>query len=285
MSRVSGNIQHLAFDLRSMDQSITAGSPNAPLEVIRGRFDPGCQQGPGVLLRVPSAQPRGAQGVPYYSWGEDYHVNPDARLAPPAFDDLGRGGRIAVLDEYLFRTLGTPEMTGLIDAHRKETTILADVEEFRLLAGGMSRLGAYTMLLSDDAEVWELDGLVRSSMGEDTPPSDIEKLKQKMEESGPRLRPFDAYATGAGKDEDGPYMALALVHAGGDSAEENVGLLRRRLEEGRSVRFDAPWSEFFEVDASGIEAEGRVLLAKLRPTSSVSVWIELVFFLDRCKNG
>ena len=239
------NLRHLAFDVRSMDQSIVAFALPATLDVVRGRFDP---QATGKALEScsecepPSREEYG--GVPYYSWGEDYAVNPQLRFAPPAFDEIGRGGRIAVLDEYVFRTLGTSDMKALIDAGLNEGASLADVEEFRLLAGGMSRLGAYTMLLSDDVEVWDAANYTAAG--------------------GPWLRPYEAFATGAGKDENGHYMALVLVHADDASAEENVGLLRRIIEEEGSVLYDALWSDYIDVERSEIHAEGRVLLAKLR---------------------
>ena len=239
------NLQHLAFDVRSMDQSIVAFAFPATLDVIRGRFDP---QATGKALESCSeCEPHSREeygGVSYYSWGEDYAANPQLRFAPPAFDEIGRGGRIAVLDEYVFRTLGTSDMKALIDAGLNEGASLADVEEFRLLADGMSRLGAYTMLLSDDVEVWDAANYTAAG--------------------GPWLRPYEAFATGAGKDENGHYMALVLVHADDASAEENVGLLRRIIKEEGSVLYDALWSDYIDVERSEIHAEGRVLLAKLR---------------------
>ncbi len=239
------NLQHLAFDVRSMDQSIVALALPATLDVVRGRFDP--QATDKSLESCSECEPHSREeygGVSYYSWGEDYAFNPQLRFAPPAFDEIGRGGRIAVLDEYVFRTLGTSDMKALIDAGLNEGASLADVEEFRLLAGGMSRLGAYTMLLSDDVEVWDTANYAA--------------------EGGPWLRPYEAFATGAGKDENGHYMALVLVHADDASSEENVGLLRRIIEEEGSVLYDALWSDYIDVERSEIHAEGRVLLAKLR---------------------
>ncbi len=259
------NLQYLAFDVRNMDQSIAAGPPGTALDVVRGRFDP---QAADKALNAcsecapPSREEHG--GIPYYSWGEDYAADDNMKFAPPAFDSFGRGGRIAVLDEYVFRTLGTSEMKALIDAHLNEGPSLADVEEFRLLARGMSQLGAYTMLLSDDVEVWGLDGYVRSVLGRDAAQADLEKMKGELAGAGPWLRPYKAYATGSGKDKDGPYKALALVHADDTSAGENVGLLRRIIEEGSSTFFAAPWSDFIDVDTLEINAEGRLLLAKLR---------------------
>ena len=239
------NLQHLAFDVRSMDQSIVALALPATLDVVRGRFDP--QATDKALESCSECEPHSREeygGVSYYSWGEDYAFNPQLRFAPPAFDEIGRGGRIAVLDEYVFRTLGTSDMEALIDAGLNEGASLADVEEFRLLAGGMSRLGAYTMLLSDDVEVWDAANYAA--------------------EGGPWLRPYEAFATGAGKDENGHYMALVLVHAADASAEENVGLLRRIIEEEGSMLHDISWSDYIDVERSEIHAEGRVLLAKLR---------------------
>ena len=239
------NLQHLAFDVRSMDQSIVALALPATLDVVRGRFDP--QATDKALESCSECEPHSREeygGVSYYSWGEDYAADPQLRFAPPAFDEIGRGGRIAVLDEYVFRTLGASNMEALIDAGLNEGASLADVEEFRLLAGGMSRLGAYTMLLSDDVEVWDADGYVA--------------------EGGPWLRPYEAFATGAGKDENGHYMALVLVHADDASAEENVGLLRRIIEEEGSMIHDISWSDYIDVERSEIHAEGRVLRAKLR---------------------
>ena len=239
------NLQHLAFDVRSMDQSIVAFALPAILDVVRGRFDP--QATDKALESCSECEPHSREeygGVSYYSWGEDYADNPRLRFAPPAFDEIGRGGRIAVLDEYIFRTLGASDMEALIDAGLNEGASLADVEEFRLLAGGMSRLGAYTMLLSDDVEVWDAANYTAAG--------------------GPWLRPYEAFATGAGKDENGHYMALVLVHADDASAEENVGLLRRIIKEEGSVLYDALWSDYIDVERSEIHAEGRVLLAKLR---------------------
>ena len=109
------NLQHLAFDVRSMDQSIVAAfALPATLDVVRGRFDP--QATDKALESCSECEPHSREeygGVSYYSWGEDYADNLQLRFAPPAFDEIGRGGRIAVLDEYVFRTLGTLRYGGI----------------------------------------------------------------------------------------------------------------------------------------------------------------------------
>ncbi len=242
---VAENLRYLAFDVRSMDQSIVAVALPATFDVVRGRFDP--QATDKALESCSGCEPPIREeygGVSYYRWGGDYAPSPQRRFAPPAFDEIGRGGRLAVLDEYVFRTLGTSDMEALIAASLNEGASLADVEAFRLLAGGMFLLGAYTMFLSDDVGVWDVD--------------------RHDAEGGPWLRPYEALASGAGKDENGHYMALVLVHADAASAQENVGLLRRIIEEEGSVLYDISWSDYIDVARSEIHADGRLLLAKLR---------------------
>ena len=258
------NLQYLAFDVRNIDQSILTGQPEQH-QALRGRFDPQAADAAlNACSECPAPSVEEHRGIPYYSWGEDYGVDANAKFAPPVFDNLGRGGRISVLDEYLLYTLGTSEMKALIDAHLNEAPSLADVEEFRLLAGGISRLRAYNMFLSDGVEAWDLNVLPKLSMGEDAPQEDIDRVKQHFAESGPRLRPYQVFGVGAGKDEEGSYMALVLVHADDASAEENVGLLRRRIEEGSSTFYGNPWSDSIDVASLEINADGRLLLAKAR---------------------
>ena len=283
--RVSGyeNFQYLAFDVRNMDESIVGGPLDSRMEVIRGRFDPqATDEALKTCSECPAPSREEHRGIPYYSWGEDYARNEQLKFAPPAFDRRGRGGRIAALDEYLFRTLGDSEMKALIDTNLNKGPSLADVAAFRVLANRMSRLGAYTMFLSDDVEIWGLPGYVESlKVNEYYTQAEMEEKERILAASGPWLRPYEAYATGAGKDEDGSYMALVLVHADDTSAEENVGLLRRIIEEERSVHYDTPWSDYIDADRSEIHSEGRVLLAKFKLRSAyVGLWIDWVHLLD-----
>ena len=108
---------------------------------------------------------------------------------------------------------------------------------------------------------------------------DVVQAQRGLSERGPWLRPYEAFATGAGKDENGHYMALVLVHADDASAEENVGLLRRIIEEEGSVLYDISWSDYIDVERSEIHAEGRVLLAKLRG-GFASKWLSWVLQRD-----
>ncbi len=131
------NLQYLAFDVRNMDQTIVAGPPSSQLDVVRGRFNPqAADKALSACSECPALSREEHKGIPYYSWGEDYAVDTDMIFAPPAFESLGRGGRIAVLDEYVFRTLGTSEMKALIDTSLDQYPSLADVEELAFWLSG-----------------------------------------------------------------------------------------------------------------------------------------------------
>ena len=260
--------QQVAFDVRNVDRvAVTEpGTLVDVLEVATGRFDPktidnaleSCSECP-----TPSLGEHG--GISYYSWGEDLQVNKELRMAPPVFDRYGRGGRISVLDDYVLRAYSTANLEALINAYQDNRPSLADAEEFRLLAQEMSQLGAYTMLLSDNT--FGPDMYRASPMLEGLSQGEQDRILAKLAEPVP-LRPYQAFATGAGKDDAGPYMALVLVHADGGSAEENVTLLRQRIDEGTGAVYSDPWSK--SIDEAEINADGRLLIAKIRGRVAIS---------------
>ena len=221
--------RHLAFDIREVDQTVEVGQPPSVFEVVGGRFNPNatdralkdCSE-----CSVPDLQEHG--DVNFYSWGEDPQLDISKQFSPPAFDQMGRGGRIAVLDDYVFRTVETPGMNALIDASRGNLPSLADAEEFRLLAQGMTTLEAYSILLSDmiqdvgkDSDAW--------FSGNETQ-EDRLRLAE-LRKDFPILRTYQAFGTGLGRDEIGPYMAVVLVHADERTATKNADLLRARFLE------------------------------------------------------
>ena len=275
-AQVNQNLQHLGFDYLNMEQSIASDRGDRQVEIIRGRFDPDLTA--EALKSCSECSPPGLnehRGVGFFSWAEDYQIYPDRRLEPPAFDHVGRGGRIAVLDRYVYRTVGTPEMKLLIDASLGGVDSVADVPEFRHLADGLSRLGAYSMILALPDEPVEMH-----------PPVYItaEGWKRMQEEVGPLLRPYEAYGTGVGLDEDGYYVGLAIVHADSAASEENAGLLRRIIEEESSMIYAddiddmEPWTDLIDVDSAEIRVSGVLLLAKLRGSVATEgrYWIDLV---------
>ena len=74
-------------------------------------------------------------------------------------------------------------------------------------------------------------------------------------------------------------VVLALVHADSRPAEENVDLLRRRIEGGSSSVRQTPWSDRIDVASLEIRSEGRLLLAKLRGPISRS-YLDLLTYRD-----
>ncbi len=280
------NLQYLALDIRNVSQTLVV-NPNlqqeppiewlTSMDVVRGSFDPrAADRALEACAECPPHNREEHRGVSWYSWGEDYEAEFGMKYSPPAYDKYGIGGRIAVLDDYVFRTTGSPEMEAIIDSKLNKAPSLADVEEWRLLADGMSRLGAYTMLLTDGSGAYDksVEGIYTRWYSDVVlTQSEMEEQKRILAETGgPLLRPFDGYATGAGIDEDGHYLALALVHTNTASAEENVELLRRRIEEGGGY-FSGPesWSSAVDIDSSEIRSEGRMLLAKLSVDSEYRV--------------
>lgn len=55
-----------------------------------------------------------------------------------------------------------------------------------------------------------------------------------------------------------------LVHDDATASEDNLDVLRQRIEQAGSWEFYTPWAEEFDTDRMKVRAEGRVLLAKLR---------------------
>ena len=268
--------EYLALDLRNVEQTIWTWSPErfGHLDVARGSFDPGATEAAlGLCGDCPPPKIQDRNGVPFYSWGGDNEAGVAPKFSPPVFDRLGRGGQLAVLNNFVFRTSTTPGMEALIDAHSNTARSLADAEEFVLLAQGLEQVRPYSALLS--AETFSVDDLVEFRLGPDASEDERAKLASALSAPQP-LRPYDAYAMGSGLDETGRYLGLVLAHSESAHAAENVDILHRRIEEG-SLYTGEPWSDFIE--SASINAEGRLLLAKLRGPI-VESWLNSIFIRE-----
>ena len=94
----------------------------------------------------------------------------------------------------------------------------------------------------------------------------LEYILERLDESH-LLRPYQAFATAIGRDKDGHYMALVLVHENGDLAKENVALIEKRLKDPETLSaVDSKKSFAEEVNLRSVESrvDGRVLVTKLR---------------------
>ena len=223
-----------------MDVSLGAFNPGATAKALESCAD------------CPPATDNQYKGVPYYSWSEAGNSN--LAFAPPSFDNLGRGGHIAVTDRFALRAQTNNDMRLLVDTIQDKHRSLADLKEFQLVASGMAQLKSYTMFLS--SLTFSLDEYTVEN-GQKPSKRQAEKWSQPV-----LLRPYLAYGTGAGIDAEGPYMALVLVHGNSGNAEENVTLLRRRINEGVSIVYEEPWAE--QIDEVSITANGPILSAMLR---------------------
>ena len=271
--------RYLGFDLRNVHRSAEAGLAPGVLEVVQGDFDPGVTaRALAACTECEAPEETERHGIKFYSWGEDLRADLDKILAPPSYDRLGRGGRIAVLEDYVFRTVETRSMRRLIDASLGRRDSLADEDEFRLLAAGLDELNTYSGFLSDKTQsldeylTYLLDGF-----GGTFTQREAAQLGAKMEEE-PMLRPYDAFATGAGRDDRGQYMAVVLVHSSERAARRNVDLLRRRIEEVQSQFTNEPWRDFFE--EMEIRTDGAVLLGKLWGERTRSLWLRFILQRD-----
>ena len=250
--------QYLGY--RRVDQDIEAGAPPSLYSAARGEFDPAAADRAIDACDVCPAAERGEfDGVPYYSWGEDFALNRDRALAPPAFDQLGRGGRYAIRDQFVLRALWTDGIQAMIAASLGGPSLGA-VEDFRMAAQGSDRLGAYHIVISNRTQgPAEADAII----------SDAPSESRTRLEAGWRptpgaavLEPYRVFAAGAGLDAAGePYTSIVLVHADEQSAQQNAGLLPRRIHETSSVITGRPWTDYF----TGVEVNvrGRVLEARL----------------------
>ncbi len=253
----------MALGLRNADQSVMAGEFPMVLEAVTGRFDPKLTA--STLARCaecprPAVSTHG--GVEFYSWGEDFEADRDRRLTPPAFDDSGHGGRIAVQDTVVLRALYTEGLHTLIDAGRGTAASLADVDEYSLVARGLAGLGAYSVLISGD--IFAVEETLAALVDRGPPPGVrwTEETVRAALTGSELLVPFDLVGSGWGIDEQGrTFTAIALVHADAQAAERNVERLISRIQSGVTPLGEKPWTEL--VWRAEVATDGRVLLAKL----------------------
>ena len=164
----------------------------------------------------------------------------------------GRAVPIAVSDGYLFVSNSVDNVKSMIDSSRYKSTSLAEVPEYALVAQGMYDLGAYGVIIADEALA---NGI-----------PDTTEYR-----TGPRLRKFITVGIGPGQDEKGDFIALVLFHENPDNARENVSLLEQRIGTTFHRWPDTIWSFSDFIYDTEIHTEGKVLLAKLY-TSTEPPW-------------
>jgi len=254
----------LGFVSADIDQRIYAGElPLDYYEAVRGRFsrddvDNAARTGPGNdMLEVVSYQ-----GHEFYSWGGDNDINMSMRSN---VRQLGRGFRLALVDDFIFWVRWTDGMKEMIDSHTDNIESLADNENYKLLAGGLEELDTATAFFSAESQSQSHIKEVYKDMLEE-PSNERQQLFTEEVERQVRLKPYQALATGAGIDEKGYYLAIALLNPSEELARENATLLEQRINQSKIAmawysQSGDKWSDLIE--GMEIESKGRLTLARL----------------------
>lgn len=263
--------QYLGY--RRVDQGVAAGQPPRLYEAVRGQFDPqqaarqidawqqqkqdpdkGCPD-------CPPMQTGSYNGVPYYSWGDDFATGLRFRLAPPAFDELGRGGRIAITPQLVLRALWTDGLKQMIAASQGGPSLAANPDE-RLAADSLERLGTFGGLFTDRTQ--GPDRAAESLAASGLTPDVRAKITAAWNPPAgtPVLEPYTLVAAGVGQGEDGqPFTGIVLIHASEQAAQQNATLLPRRIAQTSSLATGQPWSSL--LPHVQVSVSGRALVVTL----------------------
>ncbi len=268
--------KYLGFGVVDVERSILAGEPPYTLEAVSGGFDPETTDASlAACTECDKPEVQEHLGVKFYSWGEDYKPDLKKRLQPPAYDVLGRGGRIAVLDSVVFRTLGTAGMRSLIRTYGANGDSLADDPDLALAAGALQNLGVYSALLAGDVERFTgpLDSLLSPGEG-----AQLQKMRDQLQmEAGTTSDKYSVLGAGVAKDSDGFVTILVFVYEDEGAASRKVQDFEERLANGRSMLTGQPWTEYFP--ESEVWNDGRALIARLR-TEHPRLWEQMVMAVD-----
>ena len=259
---------YLGFGVGDMERSILAGEPPYVLEAATGRIDPGeTDKSLAACSECPDPDIQEHLGVRFYGWGEDYQPDLPKRLQPPAYDVLGRGGRIAVLDALVFRALATEGMHGLIATYRDARDSLADDPDLTLATGLLEDSEAYSAVLLGDV----------GRLGSDCDHCDpaVQMVMQLAGEHS--LDEYGALGAGVGRDTDGFLTIFVFVYANEEAASRNVAVFEETWNNRLSMRTARPWIEYFP--QGEVSNDGRALVAKLR-TDYPTIWLSMVLAAD-----
>ena len=256
--------QTLGFVSADVDQKIYAGaSPPDYYEAVRGRFsrediDNAVKTGPmNDILEVVSYQ-----GHEFYSWGGDHEINLSRRsnVRP-----LGKGFRLALVDNFIFWVAWTDGMREMIDSYEDNIDSLADIEDYKLLAEALVELDTIGAFFSSESQSQSHVREVYKDVLEDTSDERPQRLAFVDEiDRQVRLKPYQALATGTGIYENGFYMVIVLLNSNEEVAKENATLLEQRINQAKIAwhyQQDVKWSDL--VESMEIQSKGRLTLAKL----------------------
>ena len=254
----------LGFVQADVDQRIYAGDlPLDYYEAVRGRFsrddvDNAARTGPmnEMLEVIPY------QGHEFYSWGGDYDINIQYRSG---VRPMGRGHRLALVDDFIFWIKWTDGMKEMIDSYENNIDSLADNEDYKLLAGALEELDTVTAFLSTESQSLSYIEEICKDMLE-APSGEGQQLFADEIEREVRLKPYQVLATGAGIDDEGYYLAIVLLNPNEEVARENANLLEQRIKQSKIAgawhsQSGDTWADLIE--SMEIESKGRLTIARL----------------------
>ena len=258
----------MGFDGRNVDHAASGGKPPHVLEAVVGKYDPQVTQ--ARLADCSDCQPHeedSYRGFSYYSWGEDSRGDLRLRLAPPAFDSTGVGGRISVQEGRVLRAGSTDGIQSMLYAASGTVDSLSDSEDMRMVAQAMADLGAYAAAYTEaDMSLAALVPLYekqRFRIISDKPKPQQQEYSVSRMTDPPALLPFRAIASGVGLTSlDKPtHVFWVIVHDSDETARANAERLAARLQEGVTLDFGIPWTEL--IQRIEMEIRGALLLVRL----------------------
>ena len=251
----------MGFDPRNVDIAAAGGKEPFVLEALVGRYDPEITR--AKLAQCADCMPHEEflhRGYAYYSWGEDFKGKLQERLSPPAYDFVGRGGRISVQQGRVLRAVYADGIHSLIDAAAEAGNSLWDSEDMRLVAQAMADMGAYAVSYTEaDMSLATLTPLY------DRPRPDLPEYSVSRLADPTALLPFKAVASGRGLTSlDRPtHVFMVIEHNSHELARANAERLAARLEEGVTLEFGVPWTEL--IQRIEMEIRGALLLVRIEP--------------------
>jgi hypothetical protein len=235
----------LGFDRDEAAQVVDYGQPPTQATVARGRFEREAVAAAVAADPVwsPLLEERTYEGVPFWSWGEDYALN-------AVFSDLrgpGNSARLALVDDLVVWAAGDPELEGVLDAVAGRVPTLADDPDARLAAEHADALALVW------AELLFRERLISMRSSCQPPPCDPRPL---ADEHVPLVEL--AGRTGLGVSGE---PASVLVYPDEDAAEAAVGPVTEAVAEIRRLgeESDLPGNRVPDREPA-VVAEGRVVV-------------------------
>jgi len=248
-------MQNLGFGYSSIDQETSSGTPPVTYHILKGQFSlETTRQALAVSAKTDPPVTSTYDGNTVFSWGGDNQINVSKSLKPPAYDQLGRGGRYVVQNDYVLRTNATPEIMAMLDAQKGKQTSLNNVTEFNLMAKELAAQGVFSTLMTNKTQSVEYVTRMLTLAGT-VNDQDLNNYIAK----GTKLLPYQSMAVGRGRDDKGSFALVILINADAQTATQNVALLKQRINETGSISGN-PWTSYFT--SSSITSHDRVLTAK-----------------------